>query len=742
MSYSTALLHLVNRGKLPVFLFHKIPIIADPMRPGDLDLYGFNRVLDYISERFKVIPLDDAVAKLQTGTLPPNAACITFDDGYEGWVEGAASVLEKRNLHATFFITSGQFDGFPMWHERIAYAVNKATKPYLTLTGFGLPKMPVATPQQKIHTSARIEAFLKYQRLSIRDELLLQLESEVNSLSSDVPKMNVADLRTLQSRGFAIGAHTVEHPILTLCDPQQALAEISQVKEQLEGMINARIHSFAYPNGRPVTDFNADHVRLAKRAGYSYAVTTQSGRADRHTDIFQIPRFTPWGPTARNMDLQIARNFLSAPRQLSYSADKVPAPGSQTKKNEAPVKILLVENGAGFGGAVIALQTLLAEFSADRVQCDVVSNLPVADFSKFSAVRSHRVIADRIFDSKNLSQAITRKDWGISKSFLLFIVGRLDDLLNRTPYLLRLALQVLKVKPDLVHGNNEPNSNREAMLIAKLFGIPYVQHLRGALTISKHSPWLLTQPDFFIPVSRWLAGDLLEAKVPAEKIRQIYDAVDLTMHRSTGQAGSLRESLKIPASTVLVAMLGMLVGWKGQQVFIDAVRQMPKTAKNVVYLVIGGLPARGDENYEKALHEQVRNAGLSESIIFLGRRDDIPAILPELNVIVSASTEPEPLGLVMLEAMASGAIFIAPAFGAAIEVVKDGWNGFLFEPKSSSSLASKLTLALNMQGTEQQLKKNAQSSVVERFSTLTCAKATEAIYRTLSQGRKNQAANA
>jgi glycosyltransferase involved in cell wall biosynthesis/peptidoglycan/xylan/chitin deacetylase (PgdA/CDA1 family) len=733
-------LHLLARKRLPVLLFHKIPLVADPLTPQDLDLPGFERVLDFVAERFRVIPFTDAVDAVRRGKLPPNAACITFDDGYDTWLQGAVPALEKRGLHATFFITTGQFKGWPMWHERVTHALSCATQPVLDIPGFGLPPLPIMTLQEKQQARVAIENFLKYHPLAVREGLMERLEHVTGAQRRDVTCMPVADLREMHNRGFGIGAHTSLHPILTLCDPQQAMHEIGSVREELGALTGGTVRAFAYPNGRPVSDFNIDHVRMVRRAGYDCAATTQWGGAGRDTPVFQIPRFTPWGPTAPYMALQMGRNLFMKPRILREAAQE-DEPAAAAGKGRAPAsgRIMFVENGSGFGGAVVALQSLVAHVSPAKVRCDVITNLPVGDFLALPSVGAHKVISDRLYNFRPLVQRIDRTALPApAKRAVLFGIGRLDDLINRFPYLLRLLVHAWRLDPDIIHGNNEPSSNREAMLVARLLRKPYVQHVRGALGQSRHAPWLLQQPHAFIPVSRWLAGDLQNAGVSVERIRQIYDGIELPPSRPSltmdAAQARLRPQFGIAPDVPVVAMVGMLVGWKGQRIFIEAVRQLVEQGSRAAFLVIGGTPERGEEGYALELREMVARYRLDDAVFFTGRRNDLQAVLPEIDVVVSASLEPEPLGLVMLEAMASGCAFVAPAFGAATEVVDDGVNGFLFTPGSAASLAHAIGRAVEASGNEPALAVRARDAVRHRFDAATCAVETSRLYGSLMDG--------
>ena len=81
-------------------------------------------------------------------------------------------------------------------------------------------------------------------------------------------------LRSLAAAGMTIGAHTISHPILSRVDEQQAHAEMAESKERLESITGSKVPLFAYPNGKPGTDYTMTHVRLAREAGFEAACST------------------------------------------------------------------------------------------------------------------------------------------------------------------------------------------------------------------------------------------------------------------------------------------------------------------------------------------------------------------------------------------------------------------------------------------------------------------------------------
>ena len=313
---SRFVLKSLSRNKLSVFLFHKVPQRCDRLVPADVDLARFEHVLDQTFSKFNVLPLEEAILRLQAGTLPRGAACITFDDGYPDWLVGAAPALGRRNLHATFFITSGQFDGVPLWHERILASVRSFPGKTLDMGIPFLPSEPIESIDQRRRQVQRLEHELKYLTLTCREQILDQLQQLACITTADVPVMSESQLRDLHSQGFGIGAHTAMHPILGYCNAKEIEREIGGNRERLQAIVGGSVNGFAYPNGRPYADFSRLHVEAVKRAGFCYAVTTHWGVADGSTSPFQIPRFTPWAERDWHVTFQLARNLLTEPMQV------------------------------------------------------------------------------------------------------------------------------------------------------------------------------------------------------------------------------------------------------------------------------------------------------------------------------------------------------------------------------------------------------------------------------------------
>ena len=309
-------LRALSKNKVSVFVFHKVPLKPSPLVPEDITTEAFESLLDILMTDFCMIPYEDAVLGLQGGKLPDRAACITFDDGYPDWLAGVVPILERRKIHATLFITVGQFYGLPLWHERIFHAIQSTTAQRVDLSFAPIPPLKLETLADRQAAGALLERDLKYLTVKVRDILVERLEALMEVRPETVTRMTVAQLRDLHSRGFGIGAHTYSHPILDYCDENESVNEIGGAREILSELVGGPVKAFAYPNGRPYVDFSGNHVDIVKRSGYTSAVTTQWGAAEVGSSVFQIPRFTPWGRGQARITLQMGRNLLTKPARV------------------------------------------------------------------------------------------------------------------------------------------------------------------------------------------------------------------------------------------------------------------------------------------------------------------------------------------------------------------------------------------------------------------------------------------
>lgn len=297
------------QNRLSILIYHRVLPQPDPLFPGEVDAELFERHLRLLKRFFNVIPLLEATRHLRKRSLPPRAACITFDDGYADNATVALPILQRHGLSACFFIATGYLGAGRMWNDRVIERVRHATGDELDLYACGLGRFPIGSILLKSKAIGAILAGIKYLPFEQRQVLLDQICGAATTPASPDLMMSAGQVMTLHRAGMEIGAHTVSHPILaTLCE-RAAHAEIANSKYQLENIIKAPVRLFAYPNGKPGQDYGARHVAIVRDLGFDAAVATQWGAARHDSDPFQLPRFTPWDRGRLRFLLRMRQNL-------------------------------------------------------------------------------------------------------------------------------------------------------------------------------------------------------------------------------------------------------------------------------------------------------------------------------------------------------------------------------------------------------------------------------------------------
>lgn len=100
-----------QRAGLSILVFHRVLPEPDPLFPNEVDAQRFDALLGWVKDWFSVLPLEEAVERLQRNRLPERAAAITFDDGYADNYAVALPILQRQGLSAMFFIATGFLNG-------------------------------------------------------------------------------------------------------------------------------------------------------------------------------------------------------------------------------------------------------------------------------------------------------------------------------------------------------------------------------------------------------------------------------------------------------------------------------------------------------------------------------------------------------------------------------------------------------------------------------------------------------
>ena len=401
----------------------------------------------------------------------------------------------------------------------------------------------------------------------------------------------------------------------------------------------------------------------------------------------------------------------------------------------SPKKILFVENGIGYGGAIICLRHLVRNLDRTQYTPMVVTGRTGPQYREIASEAQWKHIADRHIDIVGAHRKLDLMGWIDKIPALRFItnqiLARADDLLNFLPFFLQLWWTAWRFKADLIHANNEPLCNRAALLVGKMLKIPTVCHVRGDQDGSRLMNWAFTLPSHFTPVSHWVSASIQnKLGVPTDKISVIYDGLELDGLDPAIDGKIFRQQQHMNDTDFAVGLVGLLIPWKGQEIFIDAAKMLKDKIPNLKMLIIGGTP---DDcvPYERMLKQRVKQEGLESTIIFTGHASDMPTVYNGLDIVVSASTSPEPLGTVVIESMALGRPLIGPNHGGAAEMIEHERTGLLFGPKSAASLSDSIMCFYDSKEKRELYRTAARKHALETFSVAAHVTEIQAVYNRL-----------
>lgn len=307
-----------RRARLSVLIFHRVLPKPDPLFPDEMHAERFDSMLGWVKSWFQVLPLDQAARQLAAGELPARAAALSFDDGYADNATVALPLLRKHGLACSFFVATDFLNGGRMWNDSLIEAVRLTPLPLLDLRGLrgesgqDLGQLPVRTVEEKRSAIPALLAALKYLHPETRQQRVNEVAARAETQLPNDLMMNTQQLRTLREQGMQLGGHTCSHPILASLNATEAADEIGRGKAELERLVGERVGLFAYPNGKPGDDYLPGRdPGLVRELGFEAAVSTQWGAARQGSDLFQLPRFTPWDATRLRFGLRLAHNIAS-----------------------------------------------------------------------------------------------------------------------------------------------------------------------------------------------------------------------------------------------------------------------------------------------------------------------------------------------------------------------------------------------------------------------------------------------
>ena len=226
-----------------------------------------------------------------------------------------------------------------------------------------------------------------------------------------------------------------------------------------------------------------------------------------------------------------------------------------------------------------------------------------------------------------------------------------------------------------------------------------------------------------IAVCESIKRGLVARGIPAGKIEVMYPSVDTDLFHPALDGGPIRKELGLGPEDFLVTQIGQR-SWKGNDDVVDAMALVVEKAPHAHLLVVGTrVPA--------LITDRARERGISEHVMTLGYRDDVPQILAASDCCIDASWQGLGLTGTLPEALAVGRPVLASNLEGHPEVVQPGTTGYLFEPRDVAGIAEAILALVADPERARAMGRAGRELVLREFATRVRVERTEALYRRL-----------
>lgn len=205
------------------------------------------------------------------------------------------------------------------------------------------------------------------------------------------------------------------------------------------------------------------------------------------------------------------------------------------------------------------------------------------------------------------------------------------------------------------------------------------------------------------------------------RLRVVHSGIDVARFQYK-KSDILRTTYQVPVENKIIANIAAIAGHKDYFTFVDTAKYILEKGIKATFLIIGG-----DGGMSTKIDEYIKTKGLEHNIIKTGFREDIPQILPEVDVFLFTSKE-EGLGTSVLDAFACQVPVVATRAGGIPEMVIHEVTGLLSDIGDSKNLASQVQRVLQNNDLKEQLTRNASTKLLAQFTKSSMAAGVLKVY--------------
>ena len=388
-------------------------------------------------------------------------------------------------------------------------------------------------------------------------------------------------------------------------------------------------------------------------------------------------------------------------------------------------RVLMIDPISELGGAERVLLDVIASVKA--VQPNISFHVILFVEGPLSSAIGRLGATTAILELPRRLQAIgesspLKSQWRVGAKTILAL---LRSIVAFTRFLGALRSEIKRWDPDLIHTNG-----MKAHLISWLVApkhVPIIWHMHDFISERPLARRILKyaarRASVVIAISDAVARDC-RSVLPSLRAVTIANAIDTSEFAPGAGDGTWLDQLadlkSVPAGAHRIGLVATYARWKGQDVFLRAAARL----KSILpceqlrfYLVGGPIYATDASQFTlKDLTELIDYLGLTGSVGLVGFQREVVPVLRSLDVVVHASTRPEPFGRTILEAMACGRAIVVASGGGAEELIENGRTALTHRAGDPAGLADALATLIRDPGLRAQLGSRARQTAVLSFS--------------------------
>lgn len=354
----------------------------------------------------------------------------------------------------------------------------------------------------------------------------------------------------------------------------------------------------------------------------------------------------------------------------------------QSKK----LKVLYIDGSVGFGGAPKSLSLVLRKLK--NVEPIILTATRDDVRGKwFDGAQVYRIgrISNYYLKSRAREWLASNVPIALARKILLKSLVVLD-LIERCVSTIKILLISKRHGVQIIHMNTACFPP-EGLYVARFLGIPSIAHLRGFFTNTEPVfVKALRSASIIIGISKAISQSIHHLKDP-QQVTLVYDPVDVQLFdKIAGEERESRHRLGLRDSEIGVGIFGRVVAWKGQKEFVFACIEAMRKNPNIRAFIVGDA-SDSAPTYLNEIRKIISDSGFGDRFTLTGYRADVEQLYFAMDIIVHASIEPEPFGMVVPEGMAARKPVIAADAGGPSEVIESGVDGILVPPGDVEKLS-------------------------------------------------------